>query len=888
MLPSPLLIPAAASFWQQAACAIMEAHPRNLSAVQVVVPTFGHGQQLKRALAQLAGGACFMPPRTHTLPGWLALQPPDPAALAPDSQRLMTLYAVLRQQAWLKKLFSAKRNTDLLPLAQTLLALSDELTQTLLPSVEFSPDWAEQRWQEALAQLSPAARSLLSDEAQLVWTIWKSQLDTHDPGALRLAQMLRLAERASEPLVWIGAVEPDPMEQAFLNAYSRRQSVLPVLLDWRPTAVAPLYRQAWRELPEEQAEPASDMPEPAITPQPGLALCQAASLEDEARQGAQTVINWLQAGKSSVAIIAQDRVVARRIRALLERAQIFVADETGWKLSTTRAAAVLAAWFEVVATRAETIALLDLLKSPFFLADRAGKAGKVMLIENRLRRANVAGGWDAVQTALAEFPAAQKLLQQMGQQASQFAQPKTLTHWIGATRAIIDGFGMQQALAADAAGIQVLAMLDSLEHQGRDMEQTFSFAEWRVLLDLQFEELPFIAPVIDQRVVMLSLNGARLRAFDAVLMVGADAAHLPSPAAETLFFGNAVRRELGLATRESLQRQQLRDLAELLSVNPEVVLSWQAHKDGEPNPATPWIERLQLALERAGAATLPPHEIAIAPKTLRPLPPVKPLPSAPQLAPTTLSASGYNTLVACPYQFFVTRMLHLSALDELSDMPEKRDYGGWLHDILQTYHETVRDQSPAQRELLLREISAQVFDQMLQKNGAALGYYARWQKVIPAYLDWANAREQQGWRFVIGEQWFERRLQWDGGEILLQGRIDRIDENDAGERAVLDYKTRSQAALKAQLAEGEDQQLPFYGLLCGTPVVAAHFVAIEQTKEKTGDAPAPRYAEWQRALESQIEKNMQAIQNGAALPAHGVETVCQYCDVRGLCRKGSW
>ena len=47
-------------------------------------------------------------------------------------------------------------------------------------------------------------------------------------------------------------------------------------------------------------------------------------------------------GKQEIAVIAQDRVVSRRLRALLERAGVLVADETGWKLSTTRAAAALA------------------------------------------------------------------------------------------------------------------------------------------------------------------------------------------------------------------------------------------------------------------------------------------------------------------------------------------------------------------------------------------------------------------------------------------------------------------------------------------------------------------------------------------------------------------
>lgn len=894
MLLNPLLIAPSTAFWDEVARVIAKSElpiakeggtEQDFSAIRVIVPTFAHAQQLKTALAKQTARA-FIPPRIATLSAWLALQPPT-AKVAADSERLMALYSALRQHAWLKKLFMARRNTDLLPLAQTLLTLCDELTLALLPAIQLAPDAADERWQAALAQLSPSARDILSDEAQLVWSIWKSQLDANDACAARLMQMLRLAQHADEPLIWVTPVAPDAFEAAFLTAYGERQTVLPVMLDWRAASIAPAYAMAWAGMLDDTANHGvNDIVLPA-----GLSICAAKSLEDEAVCGAQTIIDWLQSGKSRIAIIAQDRVTARRMRALLERAQVFVADETGWKLSTTRAAAALAAWFEVVAARAETVALLDFLKSPFLFADVENKSAQVMTIELALRSANVSGGWAAVAAALKDAEAERALLSRLARQAELFANGrKTLQQWIEATRTALDAMGMRTALEADTAGAQAIALLDAIAQDCSTLEQAFSFAEWRAFISLQLESAPFIAPERDERVVMLPLNGAHLRSFDAVLMVGADAHHLPSQPNETLFFANAVRRELGLATRESRQRQQLRDFTELLHTNSEVVLSWQAYKDGEPNPVSPWIARLQLTLERAGAEKISVHPVHIPLRNLTPLTTTRPQPRAPQLLPAKLSASGYNSFVACPYQFFATRMLGLSGLDELSDMPEKRDYGDWLHQILKSYHDTIRDQKTGldDRANVLRQISDAIFATELAKNAAALGYYVRWQKALPAYLAWANAREAQGWQFVIGERWFEKPLQWADGQIMLHGRVDRIDENDAGERAVLDYKTRTQQALSSKFKQLEDHQLPFYGMLSDTPVSCAHYVALEPVKDRTGDAQAPHYAEWQSALGEQIIRNMQAIAQGEALPASGIESVCQYCDVRGLCRKGAW
>lgn len=896
---SSLFIPASADFWDGVARVLLtnghlSAHVHtggpapDLSAVRVVVPGYIHSYYLKRALATRLQRP-FLPPRMTTLPAWLGMLPPEPEAVAPvsASERMMALYGELRQHGWLKKLFGARRNTDLLPLAQTLLALFDELTRALLPSLQGSVNTVKERWQSALEQLSSPARSILSDEAQLVWTLWKGQLDGNDATAACFTQLIRLAAQASEPLVWVRAARPDAFERAFLDAYDQRMPVLAIAVDWRAAAMPAVYAHAWKEIVDGEEMPAAD--EPVAGPR-HVALCPATSLEEEAQRGAQTVLDWLQQGKVDIAIIAQDRVVARRMRALLERARVYVADETGWKLSTTRSAAAIAALLDVFVTRAETIVLLDLLKSPYVFPDMEDKADRVMLIEHALRRYNVTGGWEAATSALSHWPEEQALLRTIGTLGDLFAGRKALARWVAATDQAMRELGMRAALEADPAGAQVIALFDMLQRDCHAMTHPFSFAEWRAFLSLQLESTPFVPDDFDRRVVILQLNGVQLRSFDAVLMVGADADHLPSQLTEMLFFANGVRRELGLPTREERQCMQLRDFAEMLISNPEVVLSWQAHRNGEPNAISPWIERLQLALERTGNAPMPVRIAAIPSRTLVTKPPVMPSPSAPQLLPRKLSASAYNSLVSCPYQFFVSRMLGLSGLDELSDMPEKRDYGEWLHAILKTYHEALRDRKidMEDREALLRAISDEVFGASLDKSAAALGFYVRWQKSMAAYLAWANDREAKGWRFVEGEKRFDKILGWEGGQITLHGCIDRIDENDGGERAVLDYKTNNLQALRERLKEGEDHQLAFYGMLSDLPVTYAHYVALEASKDKTGDAPAQNFAQWQQALEARIVHSVKAIAAGAPLRASGIKRVCTFCEMRGLCRKGAW
>jgi ATP-dependent helicase/nuclease subunit B len=800
-------------FWP-AVARLLLAGEAELSSLRVLVPTYAHISPLRQALA-VSLGPSFIPPEIRTLGDWLISQPPVEGqwSVSAPGERLMGLYAQLREQAWLKKLFEARRNTDLLPLARTLISLSDELTEALLATALKQPDAVEDRWRTALGKFSPKASALLSSEAQLVWNIWNALRDQGDPAVVRQAQLQRLAENADRPLFWCSPIAPSEIELDFLTTYAQHQPVTVLGLDWSNQFLPLSLQRAWPELCETTKQ--SLVESSSSSPTFNLQLSPARHLEDEAQSAAQTIINWLQEGKNRILIVPQDRVVARRVRALLERARVFVSDETGWKLSTTRAAAVLASWLDLVTTRGRPAALLDFIKSPFLFNDSAQEAQQRLEIERALTTKAVATGWDGIRHAVDELPEAKRLIDVIAREAERYPGRKTVVDWVNTTRGVFDALGMSDAMNEDIAASQLIAMMESLAVECESIDAVFTLSEWRVLLTLQLEQAEFVAPKIDQRVLMVPLHGVSLRDFDAAIIVGGDADHLPSPPQDVLFFANAVRRELGLATREQRAQQQLRDFASLLMACPIVVLSWQSQINGESNLVSPWIQRLQLELKMAGPAELPLHEVQLAPVTLQALPSAMPLPSAPLLLPATLSASGYNTLVACPYQFFATRMLRLGSADELTDLPEKRDYGNWVHDLLLQYHQTVaQQQTPVEeRAGLLERISEHVFDQVLLHEPAALPYLARWQKQIPAYLDWANAHQEAGWTFAFGERQRERVLSWGDGEIQLKGRLDRVDQNADGDWMVLDYKTTDKGKLKRKLAQREDHQLTFYGLL---------------------------------------------------------------------------
>src|SRR5439155_2097682 len=277
----------------------------------------------------------------------------------------------------------------------------------------------------------------------------------------------------------------------------------------------------------------------------------------------EQVINWLRPhgqadlfsgpAPGSIALVVLDRVAARRVRALLERAQVLVRDETGWKLSTTSAAGAVMRLFDLSANGFHHRDLLDWLKSPFTLHGFSGKAFLVESIEKVIRaRAIVQGlgpivlalhGAGADHAAEEDRSGAIRWLRAIEAHAGRIAGAiAPLSAFVKALDAALGELGMRAALAADSVGAEVLRVLDDLKARAasRDIGRIrLSPAEFRALIAARFEEVAVAAGAIESPVVMVSLSAAALRDFDAAVLIGVDAAHLPALPPDLLFFSNA-------------------------------------------------------------------------------------------------------------------------------------------------------------------------------------------------------------------------------------------------------------------------------------------------------------------------------------------------------------
>lgn len=259
-----------------------------------------------------------------------------------------------------------------------------------------------------------------------------------------------------------------------------------------------------------------------------------------------------------------------------------------------------------------------------------------------------------------------------------------------------------------------------------------------------------------------------------------------------------------------------------------------------------------------------------------------------ELIPTRISPSGYNALVACPYQYFARHVLHLNELDEVREDLDKRDYGTWVHAVLQRFHEQIPQLAQHDRdeaEAVLRRVSDEVFATGLAHDYLAQAWLLRWQALIPAYLDWQLQNEEAGWRYQGSEVPFEIVI---ADSLQLRGRLDRVDTyiDEPDRLAVLDYKTQSVAVLKSKLKEpGEDVQLACYARAVAAG--AAAFVSLEDDTV-LAVSPMDDIPDLAQLNIERLQSVFEEMRKGAGLPAHGAEKICGYCEMRGLCRRGEW
>ena len=606
---------------------------------------------------------------------------------------------------------------------------------------------------------------------------------------------------------------------------------------------------------------------------------------DEAERAAACVMRDLAEGREPVALAAVDRVLTRRIRALLAARGVRIADETGWKLSTTRAAAQLMSLLRSARWDAGSDDVLDWLKGVPAAAGESLRA-----LERHLRREG-RRQWSEVEGALAPGASgpALALCFQANAWRERLRQPRTLPKWQRALREVMQATGVWALLEADAAGRQLVAAL-GLDEAGEELWSRLPQAGRRLGLDElsawageALEAASYLPEAPEQaQVVVLPFGQLLGRRFAALVVPGCDEVRLNASPEPPGPWTAAQRLALGLPSREALEAALRGGWRAALGL-PTVDLLWRTSDDsGEPVLPSPLVQQLR------GVAGVFDGEDPRARRPLAPAPVARPQPRAPHLTVRELSASAYGDLRRCPYRFFAMRQLGLQEAAEIDVELDKRDFGNWLHEVLHRFHEALAEAGTddAAGRVALMDGAAQAATRRQGLPAADfLPFEAGWPQLRDGYLKALRAFERaQGARYDRGEQDAVVGL----GPVRLMGRIDRIDRLADGTRVVMDYKTESLDTTRQRVKDPlEDTQLAFYAALLGDERLQAFYVNVGERGE-THFLAQPDVETARAALVEGILEDLRRIGEGQALPALGDGSACTHCTARGLCRKDFW
>ncbi len=420
------------------------------------------------------------------------------------------------------------------------------------------------------------------------------------------------------------------------------------------------------------------------------------------------------------------------------------------------------------------------------------------------------------------------------------ASTRALPDWPGAVRALLERtYGRRELDPADADRALVGALrglgeaLAEIEECPADLAPTVP--AWQALERLGRLLVGRAIPPPPARpgrptVELLGWLELPLDDAPALILTGFQEDRIPESVHGDAWLPNGLRRRLGLADNEARLARDVFAATLILETRAEAVfVSGRRSAAGDPlrpsrlgfhAPEGQIPARVRHALDAAPARrSAPPRPEETPRRTL----PRRPGTHTPQ----RFSVTAFRTYIESPYRFYLEHVLGVETFDHDGRELDPRGFGSLAHDALEVLGRdaTLRSSTDAGRlaGALEAELRRLARERLGSTPAAAVELQVdqlAWR--LRQFAIHQAERAREGWTVVAAEWKPPRpaRLEVDGSDIELSGRIDRIDLHRDGRWALLDYKTAERAgdqgARKAHRARDgtwRDLQLPLYAHL---------------------------------------------------------------------------
>lgn len=596
----------------------------------------------------------------------------------------------------------------------------------------------------------------------------------------------------------------------------------------------------------------------------GLDLIEARNDREEALAIAIAMRAAVEEGHS-VALIAPDRAIARRVQGELLRWSILADDSAGQPLGQTPAGILARLVADVGVACDDPHALLALLKHPFAgfgLPPGAAQAAARQLELHVLRGPRLETGFAALiaATANAGDEAALDLARRAAAALAPLADLAAgggLHRMTALAAATLDALGQVVAVAGEDGSPPATPATVAGDRSFRAMSAAIEriAAAATSGLELKAPEWPALMATLtgdaavrtagtgDPRVRIWGALEARLVSTDVVILSGLNEAVWPAIPKSDPWLTRSMRTRLGLEPPERYIGLSAHDVTQAL-IAPRVIVTRAERIGSTPTVASRWLLRLKAVAGEAawaGAAGRGSHFLALARSLDRPAgPPLPALPPNPKppvaVRPRDFSVTEIETLVRDPYAIYARRILKLTPLDPLAADPGGPERGMMVHRALARFFAgNPADLGPDGLAGLIA-CGEEAFAAMAAYPEVLALWWPRFCRAAEALLQEEAARPRPA---SIAVEVAGRHLFFvNGRPCTLRGRADRLDTGADGRLTVIDYKTGNPPA-KGDVLAFRAPQLPleaamaragaFEGIPAGLPLAELRYVAVRGT-----------------------------------------------------------
>ncbi|MEO8716737.1 MAG: PD-(D/E)XK nuclease family protein, partial [Burkholderiales bacterium] len=381
--------------------------------------------------------------------------------------------------------------------------------------------------------------------------------------------------------------------------------------------------------------------------------------------------------------------------------------------------------------------------------------------------------------------------------------------------------------------------------------------------------------------------------FDALWVSGLTDEAWPLHAKPNPFIPPALQKKAGIpqASPEATLERAKRITQGWLNAAYEVVVSYPAHEEDRALIGSPLISGVPGSMGTPETKSVARYRDLIFAKRRVELVQDG---QAPALA-TKTPKGGTRILsdqAACPFRAFARHRLNAEALEEPVEGLDARARGLLLHTLMKELWAQLKGSAGLAGDTtaaIEKAAKAAVSEAELEEPLAGLER----KRLARLAREWLEVEKERP-PFTVVAMEDKRKLSVAGLE--LNGRIDRLDQLDAGGHALIDYKTGRPTPNDWLNQRPDDPQLPLYALNAKEDVSVVAFARLKAGEmrymgfsDRKDLIPDVKPAQNWSALVEGWRKEIEALGSGFAAGDARVDPkkllqTCRYCDLQPLCR----